>query len=371
MALVSPGLEISVTDESQYVPGAVGTVPLVILATAQDKSNPSGASAADTTASRAGKLLSYTSQRELINAMGYPSFQQSAAGTPLHGDERNEYGLMAAYSALGTVNKIFAIRADVDLAALEGTSVRPIGSVADQTHWLDLSASTWGINEWDAVTGTFSLKSPIIITSEADVVSVSGRNVPKSSVGQIGSYAIAWTGTYAVLFYKNRDNNWVELGTTAWEISWPTIKGTTSYPTIAASTPAASISINGHNVTIGNTGASRSVSQVATAITAAAITGVTAAEVNGKLEIYATAASKSNGSIADGKIAIDDVDGTPLTTLGITVGTYANPKLTHGTFVGIPSWSSFDTVPRPSGSIFLKLGATGAGANIVVKKYSS
>ena len=45
MALVSPGIEISVTDESQYVPGAVGTVPLVMLATAQDKSNPSGTSA--------------------------------------------------------------------------------------------------------------------------------------------------------------------------------------------------------------------------------------------------------------------------------------------------------------------------------------
>jgi hypothetical protein len=37
MALVSPGLQITVTDESQYIPGAVGTVPLVIVATEQDK----------------------------------------------------------------------------------------------------------------------------------------------------------------------------------------------------------------------------------------------------------------------------------------------------------------------------------------------
>ena len=98
MALVSAGIEITVTDESQYVPGAVGTVPLIIMATAQNKSNPSGGSATDTTAARAGKLLAYSSQRELIAAMGYPSFQQSAAGTPLNGDERNEYGLMTAYS---------------------------------------------------------------------------------------------------------------------------------------------------------------------------------------------------------------------------------------------------------------------------------
>ena len=56
MALVSAGIEITVTDESQYVPGAVGTVPLIIMATAQDKTNPSGGSATDTTAARAGKL---------------------------------------------------------------------------------------------------------------------------------------------------------------------------------------------------------------------------------------------------------------------------------------------------------------------------
>jgi hypothetical protein len=200
MALVSAGLEISVTDESQYVPGAVGTIPLIIMATAQDKTNPSGAIATDTTSARAGKLLAFSSQRELISAMGYPSFKQSAAGTPLHGDERNEYGLMAAYSALGNVNRIYAIRADVDLNALEGTSVRPTNPVANGTHWLDLSESTWRINEWDAVNSTFSLKSPLLVTDNAnDTTSVGGINTPKSSIGQIGQYAIAWTGTNAQL----------------------------------------------------------------------------------------------------------------------------------------------------------------------------
>ena len=283
MALVSPGLQLSVTDESQYVPGAVGTVPLIIMATAQDKTNPSGSSAADTTAARAGKLLAYTSQRELINALGYPTFQQSSAGTPLHGDERNEYGLMAAYSALGNVNRIYAIRADVDLDALVGTSVRPTGAVANNTYWMDLTESTWGINEWDAVNGTFNLKSPLLVTSTDDETLSSGIYVPKSSIGQIGQYAIAFnTGSNALVFYKNRSNTWVRVGTSAWEISWPTIKGTVSSPTIAASTPAASITINTTSVTVGNTGASRTVSQVAAAINAASITGVTAAVVDNK-----------------------------------------------------------------------------------------
>lgn len=372
MALVSPGLELTVTDESQYVPGAVGTVPLIIMATAQNKTNPSGALAADTVASRAGKLLAYTSQRELITAMGYPDFKQSAAGTPLHGDERNEYGLMAAYSALGQVNRIFAIRADIDLDELVGTSVRPTGAVANNTHWMDLTESTWGINEWDAINSTFTLKSPILVTALGDVTLSGGVYVPKSSIGQIGSYAVAFnTGSNALLFYKNRDNNWVRLGTTEWQTSWPTIKGSASSPVIAASSPAATLVINTVTVTIGNTGASRTVSQVAAAINGATITGVTAAVVDNKLEIYASSLSESNGSTADGKIAIANGSGTALTTLGIVAGTYANPRLEYGTFAEVPSWRSTDTVPRPTGSVFAKTGATGSGADVVVKRYST
>ena len=104
MALVSPGLQLTVTDESQYISNAVGTVPLVVLATAQDKTI-NGAVATGTTKTNAGKLQIFGSQRELSTAMGYPTFQRSSAGTPLHGDERNEYGLMAAYSSLGLGNQ--------------------------------------------------------------------------------------------------------------------------------------------------------------------------------------------------------------------------------------------------------------------------
>jgi hypothetical protein len=372
MALVSPGLELSVTDESQYVPGAVGTVPLIILATEKNKSNPAGSTAVDTTDSRAGKLLSYSSQRELVTAMGYPVFKQSAAGTPLHGDERNEYGLMAAYSALGQVNRIYAIRADVDLSALEGTSIRPTGAVANNTHWLDLGESTWGINEWDAVNGVFTLKTPLLITSLNDVTLSGGIYVPKSTIGRIGSYAVVFnTGSNALLFYKNRSNIWVQLGTAEWEISWPAIKGSATNPTIATRTPAAAITINGTTVTVGSTSSVRSVADVRDAINAAAIDGVTSEVVNGQLEIYADSTSASDGVDADGKIIILNSEGTPLTALGITTGTYANPKLTYGTFVGIPSWRGTDAVPRPTGSAFIKVGATGSGANIVIKKYNS
>ena len=383
MALVSPGLEITVTDESQYVPGAVGTVPLIVMATAQDKTNPSGAIATDTTAARAGRLLAFSSQRELISAMGYPSFQQSAAGTPLHGDERNEYGLMAAYSALGNVNRIYAIRADIDLSALEGTSVRPTGAVENGTHWMDLAESTWGINEWDAVTGSFSLKSPLLITDNAaDSTLVGGIYTPKTSIGQISQYAVTWTGTNANLFYKAGSNlradnpnynTWVRLGTTSWQTAWPSIKGTASNPVVPVNGTAYTITINvDYTISFNNTAVSRNLDYVVNEINNAAITGVTAANVGGRLYLYASNLAESNGSTADGKIAISsNLSGAPLTLLGITSGTYANPILTYGDFAAMPSWRSSDTVPRPSGSIFAKVGATGSGADIVVKRYNS
>lgn len=379
MALVSPGLEITVTDESQYVPGAVGTVPLIIMATAQDKTNPSGGSATDTTAARAGKLLSYSSQRELTAAMGYPSFKQSAAGTPLHGDERNEYGLMTAYNVLGNVNRIYAIRADVDLDALEPTTVRPVGAVADGTHWMDLTETVWGINEWDAINSVFTLKTPLLITSTTNQTLSSGIYVPNSTLGQIGSYAVSFgTGSNAILFYKNRSNTWVRIGTDAWATSWPTIKGTVTFATsattaIPSSTPAAALTINGTVVTVGNTGSARTIAQVVSAINGAAITGVSAAYIDSKLEIYATDSAASNGVTADGKITISNSAGTPMASLGLgTSGsTYANPVLSFGTFAEIPNWRSTDTVPRPNGSVFMKLGATGSGADINIKKYSS
>ena len=42
MALVSPGVEVTVIDESQYIPSAVNTVPYFVVATAQNKVSSDG-----------------------------------------------------------------------------------------------------------------------------------------------------------------------------------------------------------------------------------------------------------------------------------------------------------------------------------------
>jgi hypothetical protein len=159
MALVSPGIQISINDQSQYVSNAVGSVPLVVLATAQDKTY-NGAIASGTSAANAGKLQSFTSQRDLVTAMGTPTFRLSSAGTPVHAGELNEYGLMTAYSALGLGNQLYAIRADIDLDQLVGTSVRPNNTPADGTFWLDTVNTEWGIYSLNRTDSDFDHVTP-------------------------------------------------------------------------------------------------------------------------------------------------------------------------------------------------------------------
>ena len=102
MALTSPGVQVTITDESQYLPAPTNSVPLVLLATAQNKANASGTGVAvATTAANANKLYQVTSQRDLVNLYGTPFFYTTTNGTPIQGYELNEYGLLAAYSLLG------------------------------------------------------------------------------------------------------------------------------------------------------------------------------------------------------------------------------------------------------------------------------
>ena len=371
MALVSPGLQITVTDESQYVPGAVGTVPLVIVATEQDKV-VNGAIASGTTAETAGALQVFTSQRELVAGLGYPVFKQSAAGTPLHGNEQNEYGLMAAYSAIGLGNRIYAIRADIDMAQLESTSVRPVGKVANGIYWLDLANSTFGITEWNRETGTFTTKTPLLLTDTDDLV-VGTPYTPLSSIGTIGAYAVvfpsdATNGAGNFIWYKNSSNTWVRVGTDTWQTSHAAVVGTEEAPSLSAGTNQ--LLINTQVVTI----AGLDVDSIVTAVNLAGVTGISAAKdsVN-RLQFFITSAATSNGSTADGKMSIANNAGSNdvLGDVGITAATYNAPILTYGSYTQMPSWRTSDAQSRPTGSIFLKTSAVGNGANLAVKRYSS
>ena len=183
MALTSPGVQVSVINESFYLPAGAGTVPCVIIATAQDKVPGSGSGIADgTTKANAEKLTLVASQRELVSLFGEPKFYTDTSGTPIHGHELNEYGLFAAYSFLGVANRAYVCRADIDMSELEGSSTAPAGNPVAGTYWLDLVNTKWGVLEWDADNQAFDVIVPKLIADEA----FTSGGAPIDSYGSIG-----------------------------------------------------------------------------------------------------------------------------------------------------------------------------------------
>jgi hypothetical protein len=208
--LVSPGVSISVTDESQYGSSGQGTVPLIILATQTNKTNVSGTGYAEgTMPANAGKPYLLTSQRELVELFGRPQFKV-VDGTPVHGAETNEYGLLTAYSYLGIANRAYVLRANIDLAQVEPSIVEPAGEPANGTYWLDLTSSTWGIFEATATgTSNWVQKTLTVIEDLADTQGGTGL-VPLNSIGNNGDYAIVATSvvsSYQV--YKKIGGTWI------------------------------------------------------------------------------------------------------------------------------------------------------------------
>jgi len=379
MSLTSPGVEVTIIDQSQYLPAAGGTVPLVILATAQNKADASGTGvAAATTAANAGKLYQITSQRDLVNLYGSPFFYTTTNGTPIQGYELNEYGLLAAYSVLGVTNRCYVLRADIDLASLVGHTGRPVGFPDAGTNWLDATMSTWGIYQFNATTGKFTAQTPIVITDPANL---SGSGSPLASIGNIGDYAInsleittapsASTRTY---WFKNIYNTWVALGGKAWRSSLPTIQGTQSNPTLnVGDTFTLSIdSTNSALITV-PAATNNTVSGIAAEINALGWTYVNAANVSGKLVIYS---SQEIGidltDPAQAKyLSITSGFGTVLADLGITTGNYYQPTTAYGSSAEMPLWTSSQSYPRPTGSVWVKVGAAGNGLSPVVSTFNA
>jgi len=372
MALTSPGVEVTIIDQSQYLPAPGGTVPLVIFATAQNKANPSGTGvAAGTTAANAGKLYQITSQKDLADFYGVPFFYTTTAGTPIQGYELNEYGLLAAYSLLGSTNRCYTLRADIDLSSLVGSVGRPSAAPDDGAYWLDTTNSTWGIFEWNATTGKFTNKTPIVITDAATYIS-GGR--PVASLGNIGDYAINATIEYPTTnnqyFYKTPSNIWRTIGGTSWSQAWPTAQGTNSNPSLTAANTF-TISLLGSTTTITvPAGPNNTAAGVAAAINAKGWTHLTAGVTSGKLCIYSSQPNLLTAD-ADAMITIGAGTGTVLADLGITAGDYYQPAVAIGTSSEMPLWSSSQTMPHPTGSVWVKVGASGLGANPVVSKYSA
>jgi hypothetical protein len=366
MALISPGVEVTVVDESNYIPAATNSVPYILLATAQNKVSGAGVGvAAGTLAVNAGKVYLITSQRDLAATFGTPFFYKTAAGTPINGYELNEYGLLAAHSVLGISNRAYVQRADIDLSELTASLTRPVGAPDNDTYWLDTGSTVWGIFQWNATTGAFTSQTPIVITSSTQLTG----GAPSTSIGSIGDYAVVTTNANNPVYFKNEDNTWVLVGSNAWKSSWPTVQGTQSVTVTL--TAGNLINVNGSSVAV-PVAPNNTVAGLASAINSASIPGVTASvDSSSRLNIYADGTSESDDSSGGGSIVDIGVESTAglLTTLGITAQTYYGPVLQQSPNYTVPRWRSTDTEPRPTGSVWNMITNVNLGANIVIKRY--
>ena len=239
--LNSPGVQVSVIDESFYTPSAPGTVPMLFVATQEDKTNPSGTTALGTTAANAGKVWLITSQRDLTDTFGTPLFYTDSSGNPLHGNELNEYGLQAAYSALGVSSRAYVVRAGIDLASLVPTSTEPVGNPVAGTYWVDTASSVFGIKEWNSSTQAFTVKTPVVLDDASPAGSFNGTS-PNSSVGINGDYCMVVTNDNTnKLFYKKSDGAWAAV-TDGFETGKALqISPHYTYPTFNSSTATGSV----------------------------------------------------------------------------------------------------------------------------------
>lgn len=187
--LVSPGVDVTVVDESAYASPGAGTIPLIIVATAQDKVDPTGTEpdgiAKYTKAINNNLVIAVTSQRELTQFYGDPIFSSD------EGAETSEYGLLAAYSYLGQGAQCYIVRAGVDLSEIIATDTAPTGPVDVSTLWLDTDGSAYGLHEWSSTAWVSQS-----VTVEVDLLAAAGEIIDPSTFAPTatpvnGNYLVA------------------------------------------------------------------------------------------------------------------------------------------------------------------------------------
>ena len=390
--LGSPGVQVNVIDESFYNPATPGTIPLVLIATAQDKANASGTGiAAGTTLANANSLYLATSQKDLTDRFGVPTFQKDASGNAIQGSELNEYGLFAAYSYLGASNSAYILRASVDLGALSGSANIPVGSPVADTYWLDTSKTRFGIFEWNASLQQFVSKTAITVTSSADL----NNNAPKASIGTIGDYAVVTATTDNNVWYKNTSGTWVKVGTKGatifganspaildWISSWPVVSSrsfTNGEISLTSATYGMKITVGTSTATVtfnGSQNAHPTVAEMVTAINSALSTATitsVGARVNGNaFEILANDNVTVTLAAPDTGLSLLQTGATSTSAdIGVTAGTYAPVTVQFSDHTKLPFWTSADASRRPSGSVWFKTTEFNLGAKWSVKRFNS
>jgi hypothetical protein len=190
--LVSPGVSVTIIDESFYIPAAAPTVPLFFVATEKAKLQPNGVTVAAGTTEHS-VVRTVTSIGQSVSLYGIPKFRKDASGNQFHGDARNEYGLFALNQFLGLGNRAYVVRANVDLADAAETFIGigvPVPTTAVRVGH--------GNGTCTAISATSAFVKPETISIV--FTSASAYTVTGSSTGIIG------TGTVGVAFTSTKVN---------------------------------------------------------------------------------------------------------------------------------------------------------------------
>ena len=383
--LNSPGVSVTVIDESFYTSAAPGTTPLIVVASKQDKANSSATGTAPgTTLANAGKVYLMTSQKDLADTFGTAIFKTDANNNPINAGEQNEYGLQAAYSYLGVSNRAYVARADIDLGQLDASSNAPAGSPEDGTLWFDTSATNFGIFQWNSseatVTGgqTFSNKVPLVITSSSDI----SAGAPKTSIGAVGDYALVLNDSIYTLFFKKGNTgtagpatgSWVSVGSSNWIKSWPAAQSLATPATLLVG-DTLSITVDGNtNNYTGHTDLSTLVTDINTVNEGVGdetdARGISAAVINGRLELYTAGEdfSVSGTAVAKLRLVPDGTGGWA------SSGNFKAPTLKISPHFTVPTFKRSENSSAvqgvPTGSVWIKTTDPNLGARWRVKVYN-
>src|SRR6056297_278889 len=238
--LVSPGVSVTVVDESAYASPGFGTIPLIVIATAQDKVDPTGTEsdgiAKYTKAVNANRVVPVTSQRELTQFFGDAIFAQG------EGMETSEYGLLAAYSYLGQGSQAYIVRAGVDLAELEPSETEPTGPANGNQIWLDTDGSSFGVHVYNAASDAWILQDVVVevdLSAGAGEIANPSTYAPTASVGTAGDFLVAvisdGTTGFAVGYFYSDGSAWEAVTqTNAAALAATTVSYDTHYNTPAS-----------------------------------------------------------------------------------------------------------------------------------------
>jgi hypothetical protein len=387
--LNSPGVSVTVIDESFYTSASPGTVPLIIVASAGNKQNGSSTGIAPgTLASDYGTVRLLTSQKDLSDVFGTPIFNTDTNNNPIHAGELNEYGLQAAYSYLGVSNRAYVVRANLDLNQLVATSDAPTGNPVDGTYWFDCANTHYGIFEWNSTPATvvngqtFTNKIPSIITDVDQTNPMTYAPLP--SFGSIGDYAMVCVTNLNKLWYKKSftgetslnggvalaSGTWVAVGTPEWVASWPAAQGSIAYNQITLddanvfTVTVSSITFDYQGSLVTPISSLSDLVSVMNADAALVGMGITAAIVNNVMAIYTTGLEFS-------------LSGMSVATVGLIESTYKAPALQSSPHFNVPKFKLTDDENlssvngRPTGSIWVKTTNPNLGASWVINRYNA